>query len=316
MQDLRPRGDYLMLIDASSIIHRNYHALPKLQRQDGMQTGALYGFANTMLKLLRLNWSAIERLPKYAAIILDVRGPNWRHGIFPDYKAQRKPYEAELLQQLPYIPVIAEAFNVMAIGKAGQEADDLIATYVQRADEAGVDTIIVTSDKDLCQLVGYNDESGTRVTMYDGMKDKGREDCAEALVGEELVLKKWGVRPDQVADLLAIAGDSVDNVPGVKGVGPKGAAELLTEHGSLPAILDAIDWAPDRFRPKLLEKLREGRRDILMSRQLVQLNSEVEVDVSIDELLMKPADSYVLRALFMDLEWNSLVEKVDRPPRW
>lgn len=317
MQDLRPTRDYLLLIDGSSFIHRNFHALPRLTRQsDGLQTGALYGFCNTMLKMLRLNWTAIERLPTYALVVLDHRSKNWRHNLYPEYKQQRKPYDPDLLVQLPYIPIIAEAFNVPAIGVQGWEADDLIATYVDLADKEGIDTIIATSDKDMMQLVGPNDDTGTYVTMYDGMKDKGREDCAEALIGTDLVFKKWGVRPDQVSDLLALAGDSVDNVPGCPGVGPKGAAQMLNEFDTLEEILDAADWSPERFKtPKQLERIRDNIALINLSRQLVQLDASVPVPMSIDDLFLKPADSYVLRGLMMDLEFMSLVDKVDRPPK-
>ena len=316
MKDYRPVRDYLLLVDGSSFIHRNYHALPKLTRQvDGLQTGALYGLANSLLKMFRLNWTAIERLPKYGAMVLDVRGPNWRHQIDPDYKAQRKPYEADLLEQLPHIPTIASAFNLSSIGVAGFEADDIIATYVALADEAGLDTVIATSDKDLSQLVGEYDE-GTSCILYDSMKDKGREDCAHALVGDEIVFAKLGVWPHQVADFLALTGDAVDNVPGCPGIGPKKAAALLDQFGTLPALLEAAEWNTEAFKSqKERQKIVDNQRSILMSRQLVALSSDVPVPASIDDLEIIPAESYALRAMLMDYEFSSLVEKVDRPAR-
>lgn len=315
MRDNRPKNDYLLLVDGSSFIHRNYHALPKLTRQsDGLQTGALYGFANTMLKLFRLNWTALEKLPKYGAVILDIRGKNWRHDLYPDYKAQRKPYEADLLEQLPHIPTIAAGFNVPAFGAQGWEADDIIASYVAAADEAGLDVVIASSDKDLCQLVGEYD--GVSVIMYDGMKDKGREDCAMALVGEDIVYQKMGVWPNQVGDFLALTGDTVDNVPGVPGIGPKKAAALLAEFDTLSNIIEAAEWDPGRFKSKIeCQKIIDHQRDILLSRKLVELSTQAPMAASIAELELKMPDTYQLRALMMDYEFQSLVDKCDRPTR-
>lgn len=315
MRDYRPKRDYLLLVDASSFIHRGYHALPRLTRQnDGLQTGALYGLANSFLKLFRLNWTAIERLPKYGAVILDVRGPNWRHQIDPDYKAQRKPYEADLLAQLPHIPTIASAFNLPSIGVAGFEADDIIATYVELADAAGIDVVVATSDKDLSQLVG--DYEGVSCILYDAMKDKGREDCAHALVGDEIVYAKMGIWPNQVADFLALTGDAVDNVPGCPGIGPVKAAKLLEQFGTLPALLEAAEWDEAAFKSqKERQAIVDNQRSILMSRQLVALTTDVPVPASIDELEIVPPDSYALRGMLMDYEFMSLVDKVDRPPR-
>ncbi len=206
MKDYRPTRDYLLLIDGSSFIHRNYHALPKLTRQtDGLQTGALYGLANTLLKLLRLNWTAIERLPKYAAMTLDVRGPNWRHQVFPEYKAQRKPYEADLLVQLPHIPTMAAGVNVPSIGVPGYEADDIIATYVKLADEAGVDTVIATSDKRSIPA-GRRVRRRHVVIIYDSMKDKGRKTARTPWSATRSSNAKMGVWPTHVADFLGADG--------------------------------------------------------------------------------------------------------------
>lgn len=312
---LRPSGDYLLLVDGSSFIHRNYHALPRLTRQsDGMQTGALYGFCNSMLKMFRLNWTAIDALPRYGAVVLDHRGKNWRHNIFPDYKGNRKGYDADLEVQLPHIPTIAEAFRVPCICIPGYEADDVIATYCAAAEESGLDVVIASSDKDLMQLVA-EDKLG-RTIMYDGMKDKGRDDCAGALVGEQQVYAKLGVWPHQVGDFLAITGDSVDNVPGVPGIGQKGAAKLLAKFGDLDRIFAEAAWGPDEFHTaKEHEKILTHMSDIRISRELVRLDYAVPIELSIDDLHLKPAASHTLRGLMMDFEFMSLVDKVDRPAR-
>lgn len=319
MMDLRPRGDYLLLIDGSSFIHRNFHALPRLTRQsDGLQVGALYGLANTLFKLLRLNWTAIDSLPAFAAMIMDVRGTNWRHDIFPEYKAQRAPYPEDLLAQLPHIKPISEAFGLKCISQQGYEADDLIATYAKMAAREGVPCVIASTDKDLLQLVEIDHDEQVFVIAYDSLKDRGREDCAEALLGPREVFNKMGVMPNCIADFLALTGDSVDNVPGAAGIGAKTAARLLNEIGDLAAIIDAAEWDEDssRFKtPKEMEKIRESNRNILLSRQLVALDESVPVEYSIDDLVIPQVDSFTLRGMLMDYEFMSLIEKVDRPPR-
>lgn len=314
-----PSGDYLLLIDASSFIHRAYHAMPKLlRRKDNLETGALYGFSNTLLKMLRLNWTSIKSLPRYAAVICDVRGKNWRHELYPAYKAQRKPYEQELVDQLTWIPTIAEAFNVPVIGLQGFEADDIIATYVDKSISEGIDVVVASSDKDLSALYGTFDINDLQVRAlgYDSMKDKGLEGTAGSIVGDEEVREKFGVWPAQISDFLALTGDVADNIPGVPGFGPKTVARLLNEFETLPNLMEAAEWTPEKFKyPKEVTKILENNRLIHLSRQLVELRNDVPVDLEIDDLYVKPAPAHVLRGLFMDLEFQSLVEKVDRPIR-
>lgn len=314
MSHLRPRGDYLLLIDASSFMHRMFHALPKLtRRSDGLQTGALNGFCNTMLKLYRLNWSPIGSLPRYGIVVLDHRSKNWRHTIYPEYKAQRPPYDPDLEAQLPWIKTIAETFGVPCLGMEGYEADDIIATYVMKAEEYGVDVVIASSDKDLGQLV-WNDEAHMTI-MYDSMKDKGPDDNAGALLGPAEITEKFGVPPLQIADFLSLTGDTVDNVPGVPGFGPKTAIRLLQEFGGLQQIIDEANWGPERFKQKEYEKIVDNMDAIKLSRRLVELHTEVPVELEIDDCYLKPVQSHVLRGLLMDLEFMNLLDKVDRPPR-
>lgn len=312
--NLAPTRDYLLLMDASSFAHRAFHAYPRLARHsDGMQTGMLYGFCNTMLKLFWLNYTAIGRLPRYGAVILDVRGKNWRHAIFPDYKAQRQPYDPDLEVQLPWIRTIAEAFKIPCIGLAGYEADDLIASYAIAAERDMVDVVIASSDKDLYQLVHVGDEA--RCIVYDSMKDKGPDDRDNALVGPHEVYAKFGVMPHQIGDLLALTGDTVDNVPGIKGFGPKTAARLLEQFNDLDGIFEEAMWGDEKFSPKEHAKLIGHRTDVELSRRLVALSEDVPLEIPVEDLWLYPPEARVLRALFMDLEFHSLVEKVDRPAK-
>jgi DNA polymerase-1 len=301
-----PQGDYLLLIDASSYIHRAFHALPRVTRRaDGMQTGALAGLCYSLLKLLVLNWTSINRLPSHAAMVMDTRGKNFRHEIFPDYKAQRKPYEADLEAQLPWIAPIAEAFDLPSIGMSGYEADDIIATLVRMAEAEKLDVVIASSDKDLSQLVS------TRTIMYDAMKDKGREDNEGCLIGVEEVKAKYDVFPWQMVDLQAIVGDTVDNVPGLFNFGPKTAARLLNTIGDLDEIMIEADFDGARFKtPKEHKAVLEGQESLKLSRQLVQLDQFVPVGIEIDDLYLKPVNRMKLRSLFIDLEFMHLVNKV------
>ena len=312
---MRPRGRYLLLVDASSFIHRSFHALPRLSRRsDGLQTGALAGFCKTMMKLFRLNWTPIGSLPSYAAVICDTRGKNFRHDLYPQYKQQRKPYDPELEVQLPWIPTIAKAFNVPCIGMPGWEADDIIATYARLGIESGMEVVIASSDKDLCQLVRA-DPDGV-VLMYDSMKDKGPEDNAAAMISPLEVYRRNGVPPSKIVDFQALTGDVVDNIPGVPGFGPKTAAKLLENFDDVFALIDAAEWEPDKFNPKECEKILAHRDDILMSRRLASLASDVPVDVTVRDLKTTPISSHQLRSLFIDLEFMHLLDLVDRAPRF
>lgn len=307
---LAPQDNFLLLIDASSYIHRAYHALPKtLRRRDHLNTGALAGFCNTMLKILRLNWTPIGRRPSHVAMVLDVRGKNFRHDLYPLYKANRAGYEPELEEQLPWLPPIAKAFNVESIGLQGYEADDIIATYCRLAKEDGLDVVIASSDKDLYQLIEI--ESDRKTVMYDAMKDKGRDDNVASLIGPHQVYEKFGVWPSQMVDLQAIVGDKVDNIPGVPSLGPKSAATLLAQFGDVISMLDEADWGDDAFKNKKWHgKIVEHRDDILISRQLVELDQRVPLELEVDDLFVKSARERDLEALFNDLEFAHLIRKI------
>jgi DNA polymerase-1 len=215
-------GDHVFLVDGSSYIFRAYHALPPLNRKsDGLQVNAVLGFCNMLWKLLR-DMPSGEK-PTHLAIVFDKSEVTFRNELYPDYKAHRPPAPDDLIPQFALIREAVKAFDLPCLEQSGFEADDLIATYVREAVERGATATIVSSDKDLMQLVT------DKVTMYDTMKDRR--------LGIPEVFEKFGVAPNKVVEVQALAGDSVDNVPGVPGIGVKTAAQLLTEYGDLETLL-------------------------------------------------------------------------------
>lgn len=306
-----PDGDFLLLVDASSYFHRAYHAATKtVRRSDNQETGAIINFSWSLMKIFRLNRTAIGRRPSHAAIILDPpsRGQNFRHEIYPLYKAFRDEYEPGLKSQLTFIPEIADAFNIPCIAMDGWEADDIIATYADIAPREGLNVVIASSDKDLMQLV-----SG-KVLMYDAMKDRDPErfDNSNTLIGIDQVKDKWGVFPWEMIDLQAIMGDAVDNVPGVPGIGPVKAGRLLREFGSVEAMLEEADWGAERFQnAKEHALIVEHSEAILLSKQLVELARNVPVELDIDDLRLTEADIHSLKEFFMSIEAPQLARRVD-----
>ena len=214
-------GDHVVLVDGSTFIFRAYHALPPLTRKsDGLPVGAVSGFCNMLFKLLQDGkGQGIEHPPTHFAVIFDASGRSFRNDIYPEYKAHRPPAPEDLVPQFGLVRQATEAFNIAAIEQLGFEADDLIATYTRQAVEAGAAVTIVSSDKDLMQLI----QPG--VQMLDTMKSR--------TIGPDEVQEKFGVAPDKVIDVQSLAGDSVDNVPGVPGIGVKTAAQLIDEFGQL-----------------------------------------------------------------------------------
>ncbi|TNF49756.1 DNA polymerase I [bacterium] len=276
----------LYLIDGSSYIYRAYHAIRGLSTRKGFPTNAVYGFANMLLKILR------EHNPTHLAIILDSKGPTARHEKYPDYKANRPPMPDELAVQLPRIEQLISAFHIPAIRKEGVEADDIIATLVHHYAEDVDSTVIVSSDKDLMQLVS------PRVRMLDTMKD--------LWVGEEEVREKFGVDPEQVRYVLALAGDSSDNIPGVSGVGLKTAEKLIASYGTLEELLDRSSEVGGRAG----KNLATGIDDALLSLSLVTLEKDVELDVTMADLQAQEPDADSLRDLFRELEFSRLINEI------
>src|ERR1700756_1018486 len=286
------KGDHVFLVDGSSYIFRAYHALPPLNRKsDGLQVNAVLGFCNMLWKLLR-DMPQDDR-PTHLAIVFDKSEVTFRNKIYPDYKAHRPPAPDDLISQFAFIREAVHAFDLPCLEQAGFEADDLIATYARQACERGATTTIVSSDKDLMQLVT------DKVTMYDTMKDKR--------IGIAEVVEKFGVPPAKVVEVQALAGDSTDNVPGVPGIGIKTEAQLIVEYGDLEGLLK---HAGEIKQPKRREALIENREKARISRQLVLLDDKVALDVPLDELAVHEPDARKLIAFLKAMEFSTLTRRV------
>src|SRR3954467_8518689 len=286
------KGDHIFLVDGSSYIFRAYHALPPLNRKsDGLQVNAVLGFCNMLWKLLRD--MPEDNRPTHLAIVFDKSEVTFRNKLYPDYKAHRPPAPDDLIPQFPLIREAVRAFDVPGAKQAGLEADDLIATYVRLACERGASATIVSSDKDLMQLVT------DCVTMYDTMKDRR--------LGIPEVIEKFGVPPAKVVEVQALAGDSTDNVPGVPGIGVKTAAQLIVEYGDLETLLLR---AGEIKQPKRRESLLENAEKARISRQLVLLDDKVDLEVPLDELAVHEPDARKLIAFLKAMEFSTLTRRV------
>jgi len=286
------KGDHVFLVDGSSYIFRAYHALPPLNRKsDGLQVNAVLGFCNMLWKLLRD--MPEDDKPTHLAIVFDKSEITFRNKIYPDYKAHRPPAPDDLIPQFALIREAVRAFDLPCLEQGGFEADDLIATYARLACERGATSTIVSSDKDLMQLVT------DKVTMYDTMKDRR--------IGIAEVIEKFGVPPEKVVEVQALAGDSTDNVPGVPGIGIKTAAQLIVEYGDLEQLLFR---ATEIKQPKRREALIENAEKARISRQLVLLDDKVALDVPLDDLVVQEPDARKLIAFLKAMEFSSLTRRV------
>ncbi len=286
------KGCHLHLVDGSTFIFRAYHALPPLTRKsDGLPIGAIAGFCNMLYKLI--NDATGHDAPTHIAVVFDHSGKTFRNDIYPEYKANRPPAPEDLVPQFPLTRDATRAFNIACIEQKGFEADDIIATLARRADAAGGRVTIISSDKDLMQLVGGG------VEMFDAMKNKR--------IGIEGVEEKFGVGPERVVDVQALAGDSVDNVPGAPGIGIKTAALLINEYGDLETLLAR---AGEIKQPKRRQTLIEHADQIRMSRALVKLDDAMELDVSLDSFEMHEPEAEVLLPFLAKMEFRSLSKRI------
>ena len=286
------KGDHVFLVDGSCYIFRAYHALPPLNRKsDGLQVNAVLGFCNMLWKLLR-DMPEDDR-PTHLAIIFDKSEITFRNKLYPDYKAHRPPAPDDLIPQFALIREAVRAFDLPCLEQVGFEADDLIATYARLAGERGATTTIVSSDKDLMQLVT------DKVTMYDTMKDRR--------IGIPEVIEKFGVPPEKVVEVQALAGNSTDNVPGVPGIGVKTAAQLIVEYGDLEQLLFR---AGEIKQPKRRESLIENAEKARISRQLVLLDDKVDLEVPLDDLAVHEPDARKLIAFLKAMEFSTLTRRV------
>lgn len=295
MTSLPAKGqdDTLYLLDLSSYVFRAYHALPPLSSSRGEPTHAVHGVTAMLQKLVK------EQDPAFFAVAIDAPGPSFRKKIFEGYKANRPPTPPDLKSQMQRVLQIVEAWEIPTIGLEGYEADDVIATIVAKARAQGLKVVVVSADKDLLQLV----EEG--VLMYDSMRER--------VFGSSETEGKMLVPPSKVRDLLALTGDTSDNVPGVPSVGPKTAAKLLDRFGDLDGIYEHLD----EVKGKLKERLEAHRADAFLSRDLVSLHDDLPLDFSAESCRMGPGDNDRLRALFLELELTNAMrqlEPVSRAP--
>ncbi|WP_406646323.1 DNA polymerase I [Aliisedimentitalea scapharcae] len=286
------KGCHLHLIDGSAFIFRAYHALPPLTRKsDGLPVGAVSGFCNMLQRYVEDNNG--PDAPTHAAVIFDHSGKSFRNEMYDLYKANRPPAPEDLVPQFPLTRDATRAFNIACKEVEGFEADDIIATLACRAREAGGRVTIISSDKDLMQLVGGG------VEMLDAMKNKR--------IDRDGVLEKFGVGPERVVDVQALAGDSVDNVPGAPGIGIKTAALLINEYGSLE---DLLNRATEIKQPKRRQTLIDNRDQIELSKQLVQLDCEMTLDFSLEELEVQDPDPEALLTFLSEMEFRTLSKRL------
>ena len=282
------KPDHVFLIDGSGFIFRAFHALPPMTRKDGTPVNAVYGFTKMLMKLVE------DTDAEYVAVIFDRARRTFRNEIYPDYKAHRPDPPDELIPQFALVREATRALNVPEIDADGFEADDLIATYARIARESGHEVTIVSSDKDLMQLVG------DKVSMFDAMKNR--------TIGPAEVVEKFGVGPDKVVDVQALAGDSTDNVPGVPGIGVKTAAQLINEYGDLDTLLAR---AGEIKQPKRRESLVQQADKARISRELVRLKDDVPLARDLDSLKVKKPDPEALLAFLRENDFKSLVAVIE-----
>jgi DNA polymerase-1 len=289
------KDDHLFLVDGSAYIFRAFHALPPLTRKsDGLPVGAVAGFCNMLWKLLQdARDTDVGVTPTHFAVIFDYSSKTFRKELYPEYKANRSEPPEDLIPQFGLIREATKAFNLPCIEVEGYEADDIIATYARQAEKVGAHTTIISSDKDLMQLVTDH------VSMYDSMKDRQ--------IGIDEVVEKFGVGPEKMIDLQSLAGDSTDNIPGVPGIGPKTAAQLLEEYGDLDTLLErASEIKQNKRRENLIEFADQAR----LSRDLVTLKTDTPLDIDLDGLKLEPQDGPRLISFLKAMEFNTLTRRV------
>jgi DNA polymerase I len=291
---MTPRRPRLFLIDGSSYIYRAYFALPPRINSAGCPTNAIYGFMNFMLKLLK------RHQPEYLAVVLDAGRETFRNQMFAAYKSNRREVPASLIPQLPYIRSTLKALNVLTIELQGYEADDLIGTLCATLRHEDCDVIVVSSDKDLMQLV--TDE----IRLFDSMKERW--------IGRREVITRFGVEPHRVAEVLGLTGDAVDNIPGVRGIGEKTAAALMRHFHDLDHLynnLEQLQQTNLRGIARLREALQNGRETAFLSRELATIKKNVPIQIHLEQLRFSGLQRAKLRTLFNELEFDNLVQLLD-----
>ncbi len=273
----------IYLIDGTAYIHRAYHAIRGLSNSKGLPTNATFGFTRMLLKLIE------DRQPQYAGMFFDSKGPTFRHDMYRDYKANRPPMPDDMAIQIPYIKEITAALQFPIVEMQGFEADDLIGTYARIAEKRGFTVVMVTGDKDFIQLVT------DQATIWDPMKD--------ATIDAEFVKKSYGIEPHQMIDVMGLAGDTSDNVPGVPGVGQKTALNLIQNHHSMARLYESVASITAK---KQRENLIRYRDQAFLSRDLVKIDVDAPVSADLADFVIGPADTEVLSTLFQTLEFRQL----------
>ena len=273
------------LVDGSAYFYRAYHAVAPLTTANGLPTHAAYGFTNILFRIIK------EKSPEFLAVAFDAKGPNFRHEMYSDYKANRPPMPDDLAVQIPYIKRIVEAHNILTMEEQGVEADDLIASAARQLVAAGHKVIVVSGDKDLLQLVGDN------IIVWEPMKD--------VVMDSEGVKKKYNVYPDMLLDFFALMGDKSDNIPGVPGIGPKSAEKLINEFGSLENLYENLDSLK---KSKMKENIAAHRDDAFMSRELIDLKEDLDIPLDENDYRLPEPDRDKLKELYTELEFTRFLK--------
>ena len=291
MTDPCPR---LFLVDGSSYIFRAFFAIPASSNASGMPTKAAFGFTNTMLKLLK------RHRPEYVIVALDARKETFRHEMFAAYKQRRPAPPAELVPQFPYFRGILQALNVALVEIPGYEADDIIATLCKSLRGSDCEIVVVSGDKDLMQLVTDG------ITLLDSAKDRW--------IGAAEVTEKFGVSPEQVVEVMGLMGDTVDNIPGIKGIGKKTAIVLIQYFHSLENLYARLDETAQcnlRGVARIRKILAAGKDQAFLSRQLATVNANVPIEVTLTDVRSRPPDMKKVRALFSELGFFNLIKLLE-----
>ncbi len=272
----------IVLVDGSSYVYRAFYALPPLTSPKGEPTGAIYGFIRMIAKLMN------ELKPEYIAVAFDHPGKTFRHKEFKEYKATRKETPDELKSQIPKIKKILKLWGIKVLEIPGYEADDLIATLAKKAEEKGFEVIIVTPDKDMLQLVNQNIKVLNPINEY--------------LFDREKVKEKYGIYPEQFVDYLSLIGDTVDNIIGVHGVGPKTAQKLLEKFQNIEGIYENLD----QLKEKLKNAFEEAKERVQLNKKLIKLKTDAPIDLDIEDLKKGKTDIVKLKQIFDELGFKSL----------
>jgi len=296
MYNMAKNNKKFIIIDANALLHRSFHALPPLATKKGQLINAVYGFTSVLFKVFK------EFKPSYMAVAFDLKGKTFRHEDYKEYKAGRAKAPDEFYEQIPLSKKVLEVLNIPVFTKETFEADDIIGTVVEENKKKDIENIIVTGDKDSFQLI---DDHTKVYTLRRGIADTVTYD-------EKLLKQRYGLKPKQMIDFKAIAGDPSDNIPGVKGIGEKGALDLLKKFGSIEKIYKEIDKKGDKanIKPRNLKLLKDQKKEAMMSKKLVTIVRDVPIEFDIDDCQLKPYDKQKVFELFKELEFKSLLARL------